>query len=80
MVPDTASRPSMSTLPAITPELVGFATCPLCHTADVTLTDDALRAGGDWECARCGQRWTAMRLATAAAYAAWDTRNNSRAR
>jgi transposase-like protein len=44
-------------------------TCPLCHTPDHTITGDALTAGAAWRCARCGQTWSAERLATAAAYA-----------
>lgn len=47
------------------------ATCPLCHTTDASLTADALEAGGNWRCVRCGQRWDAARLATVAAYTAW---------
>ena len=47
------------------------ATCPLCHTTDVSLSDGALAAGGVWRCTRCGQRWDARRLAAVAAYAAW---------
>jgi hypothetical protein len=46
------------------------ATCPLCH-ADAPLPLRAIEAGGDWQCARCGQHWDATRLATVAAYAAW---------
>lgn len=48
---------------------VQLPTCPLCHTLDHIMTNDALAAGGIWTCARCGQRWTAARLATFAAYA-----------
>jgi hypothetical protein len=44
-------------------------TCPLCHTLDHTITSDSLRAGAGWTCTRCGQNWSAVRLATAAAYA-----------
>jgi transposase-like protein len=44
-------------------------TCPLCHTVDTTITNAALAAGGTWRCTRCGQMWSADRLATAAAYA-----------
>jgi hypothetical protein len=44
------------------------ATCPLCHTLGPTLTPEELRAGAGWACARCGQKWTAERLETAAAY------------
>jgi ribosomal protein L37AE/L43A len=71
MVPDVASRPSMSTLSAIAPELLGFATCPSCRTTDATMTNEALGKGVDWQCARCGQNWSATRLATVAAYANW---------
>ena len=52
-------------------ERLGFATCPSCHTADATMTNDAVGKGADWRCTRCGQLWTASRLATAAAYAVW---------
>jgi transcription elongation factor Elf1 len=48
-----------------------LATCPLCHTRHASLTQEALEAGGDWRCIRCGQRWDARRLGTVAAYAAW---------
>jgi transcription elongation factor Elf1 len=48
-----------------------YATCPLCHTIEMSLSDDALAAGGEWQCIICGQRWDAPRLATAAAYAVW---------
>lgn len=47
------------------------ATCPLCHTAHPSLTDDALRTGLGWQCVRCSQHWDAKRLATVAAYDAW---------
>lgn len=50
-----------------TPELLGFATCPLCHTTAATITND----GADWQCARCGQKWSATRRAGVLAYAAW---------
>jgi hypothetical protein len=48
-----------------------LAICPLCHTPHASLTYQALQAGGDWRCLRCGQRWDARRLDTVAAYAAW---------
>lgn len=48
------------------------ATCPLCHTRDLVVTPDALRAGADWACARCGQQWNAARLERMAAYAIFD--------
>ena len=47
------------------------ATCPLCHTTSAKLSDEAFAAGGHWRCTGCGQSWTAQRLATVAAYAAW---------
>ena len=50
---------------------LGFVTCPSCHTVDGGMTNAALGAGADWHCGRCGQRWDALRLATAAAYAEW---------
>jgi ribosomal protein L37AE/L43A len=60
---------STSTLLAVAPKLQAFATCPSCHTTDTTMTNDAVEAGADWQCGRCGQTWNAVRLATAAAYA-----------
>jgi len=53
------------------PERLGFATCPLCRATDATITYDALGKGADWQCARCGQKWSAARLATVTTYAAW---------
>lgn len=54
-------------------ELVSSPTCPLCHTLDDTITAEALAAGGDWVCKRCGQRWSAARLATVAMYQRYNT-------
>ena len=54
-----------------THELLAFATCPSCRTTDANMTYDALGKGTDWQCARCGQKWSATRLATVAAYAVW---------
>jgi hypothetical protein len=54
-----------------------LATCPLCHTPRASLTDQALQAGGASRCVRCGQRWDARRMATVAAYAAWDAERES---
>jgi hypothetical protein len=53
------------------PEHLGFASCPLCRAIDATMTYDALGKDADWQCARCGQKWSATRLATVTAYAAW---------
>ena len=47
-------------------ELAGRAACPVCHT-----TTSSARAQFPWQCGRCGQRWSARRVATVAAYAAW---------
>jgi predicted Zn finger-like uncharacterized protein len=51
------------------PDTSRLVTCPLCHTKHASLTHEALQAGGEWRCSRCGQRWNARRLATVAAYA-----------
>jgi hypothetical protein len=69
-----------STLPAVaaTVEIPALATCPLCHMADPDITSNAVAIGVGWQCARCGQRWTANRLATTAAYAAWVSERNAR--
>ena len=72
MVSDT-SRSSMSPLADVVPDVGGFATCPSCHTTDSRVTNLALSGGADWHCARCGQQWDTVRLATAAAYAVWLT-------
>lgn len=71
MAPDVASRPSMSSQSTIAPDVARFVTCPLCHTADPTMTHTALSAGADWHCSRCGQRWNATRLTVVAGYVAW---------
>lgn len=55
----------------VAPEHLQFAAaCPLCGTAATRPSEDALSTGA-WRCARCGQRWDDLRLATAAAYATW---------
>jgi hypothetical protein len=66
-----APRPSLNTPSTLAPELIGFATCPSCHTSDTSVTNLAVGAGADWHCRRCGTRWDAARLATVAAYATW---------
>ena len=48
-----------------------LAACPFCHTSLASLPHEAIRADDSWVCARCGQEWTAHRLETVAAYAAW---------
>jgi hypothetical protein len=68
-------------LPERVPDGSWPVSCPLCHTTHASLTrDDALQAGGDWRCVRCGQRWGARRLATVAAYAAWVAAQDPQAR
>lgn len=46
--------------------------CPSCHTARQGATDEVAAPGAYWLCERCGQQWTARRLATVAEYEAWD--------
>lgn len=66
-----SSGPSLTTPSALDLEPVGLATCPLCHVVDASMTNQAVSAGADWHCSRCGWRWDAARLATVAAYAVW---------
>lgn len=56
----------------LTTEALLSPTCPLCHTLDHTVTADSLLAGAVWACTRCGQTWSAARLARAAAYAEYE--------
>lgn len=66
----TGVHPSPSS--PVVEEALQLATCPLCHTTDATTTIGALDAGGSWRCRTCHQNWSARRLATVAAYAAWS--------
>jgi transcription elongation factor Elf1 len=66
-----APHPSLVVPSSVEPELAGFATCPSCHTEDQSLTKLAVSTGAHWQCAQCGSRWNARRLATVAAYAVW---------
>ena len=52
------------------PDVLRCATCPMCDTP-TSVTQNAIEAGGDWRCVRCGQHWDAARLAAVAAYATW---------
>lgn len=73
---------TLPTLPAsetTAPELLGFATCPLCRTTHTTMTIETVGKGADWQCARCGQTWSASRVATVAAYASWVSRQTTQA-
>jgi len=62
---------------ATTHELLGFATCPSCLTADATMTTGAGGRGADWRCGRCGETWSATCLVTVATYAAWVSRQTA---
>ena len=75
---DSASRTATATSPADAGELLKYATCPLCHTTDTKVTN--LESGGDWLCARCGQTWSATRLATVTAYDRWVSEQTTRRR
>jgi hypothetical protein len=46
--------------------------CPSCHTTHQGPTEEVAAPGAGWFCERCGQQWTASRLATVAEYEAWD--------
>jgi predicted Zn finger-like uncharacterized protein len=66
------------TSPSPDTEAVVHATCPFCHTRNMSLSNDALATGAWWRCPRCGQRWDARRLAAVAAYAASVAREKAR--
>jgi hypothetical protein len=51
---------------ALSAQLPDLVACPLCHT-EVS----GASARFAWQCRRCGQRWTPLRIETVAAYAAW---------
>ena len=70
-----ASLPSTNEDASVTPDPVGFATCPLCHAADSVITNVAVGGGAAWRCARCGQQWDGLRLAAVAAYEVWASNN-----
>jgi len=59
----------------VEPDGFSSATCPLCLTPHPSLTHEALEAGESWCCARCGQRWHALRLLAVSRYAAWIARH-----
>lgn len=77
MTANPSSRHSTTTLLDVEPAPPQFVTCPLCHTTRPTVAGDTLEAGIDWRCARCGQTWDALRLATVAAYAAWAVEHDA---
>ena len=51
--------------------------CPLCHTVAPAITGESLAANGEWRCPQCHQNWTAIRLATVAAYAAYCAKRSA---
>jgi ribosomal protein L37AE/L43A len=71
--PALPAAPEAATDPA--PSLA----CPTCHTPMSMFTGEALKTGGDWKCDRCGQKWTASRLATVAEYGEWDRAREAKA-
>ena len=50
-----------------------LAICPSCHTQDPEMTTLAVSNGAYWQCTHCRSPWDARRLATVAAYAAWES-------
>ena len=79
MAPAIPSRESMNTPSTLAPEPAGAVICALCHTADPVMTIGTLKAGADWRCGRCGQRWDAARLAAVAEYEVWLSERNAAA-
>jgi len=67
MIRDTAAGVLENRVVAVDP--TGLATCPLCHTPDAVVTNQAVSGGASWTCSRCSHPWDRMRLATATAYA-----------
>ena len=51
-------------------DVLRCAKCPMCHTP-TSVTRNAIEAGGEWRCVRCGQHWDASRLAASTRYTAW---------
>ena len=70
MVSSLPAPQAATALPDVEQVVQRLATCPLCHTTDLSLSDDGFAAGEGWRCIRCGQRWDSRRLATVAAHAA----------
>jgi uncharacterized paraquat-inducible protein A len=50
---------------------VELTKCPLCQTAIPPAIEASMSEGKDWQCPRCGHRWSALRLAAVAGYAAF---------
>jgi ribosomal protein L37AE/L43A len=69
-------RTRVTTAVLAPPDAPRVLACPMCHRP-TSLSRDALAAGGDWRCDRCGQQWHAARLAASDAYAAWDVERDA---
>jgi hypothetical protein len=67
----TVNRPVNIESKAVRADAMTLAACPSCHTTDAAMTYGSMAAGAGWRCGRCGQQWTASRMATVAAYTAW---------
>lgn len=79
MTQSLSSPPVATALLDTPPDSLRLVTCPSCHTTHASLTQQALDAGGEWRCVRCGQNWDARRLQTVAAYAIWAAAHESTA-
>jgi transposase-like protein len=69
------SATRVTTMRDVEPDGLSAVTCPLCQTTHPALTHEAFEADASWCCARCGQRWNALRLLTVSGYAAWVARS-----
>ena len=77
MIRNSSSGASVDVAVAAEPvAFVGFAICPLCHTADAVVTRQAVSEGAEWRCSRCSHPWDRMRLATADAYSLYLASTN----
>jgi len=72
---DGRSTTQVTTLLDVEPDGFSPARCPLCHATHSSLTHEALEAGESWCCARCGQRWQALRLLAVSSHATWVARH-----
>jgi ribosomal protein L37AE/L43A len=50
-------------------DTVQSSVCPLCDTLRHAIMSETLATGAVWKCTRCGQAWSAERIAKAAAHA-----------
>jgi hypothetical protein len=56
---------------------VASVSCPLCHTMAPLASEEALAGGGAWRCPQCDQNWSAIRLATVAAYSVYSAKRSA---